>query len=134
MTPSNRFQEDGTAVMHNRENLNSQNLGNSFAESLRQSGVILDHAPALAAEVVDGHLALDAAYRKACEARAAQCGLCPVLPHCELAATELDAAQRTGVWAGLDRTPAPGRPAKRRTPHDRDAPLPREGLPRPLHR
>src|SRR5699024_1409030 len=32
-------------------------------------GLVLDHAPALAQEVVDGHLALDAAYRKALSAK-----------------------------------------------------------------
>lgn len=31
---------------------------------MRQCGLILDHAPALAREVVDGHLALDADPRR----------------------------------------------------------------------
>ena len=39
---------------------------------LKRAGTILDFAPALAQEVVDGHIALDAAYRKAQEARDAE--------------------------------------------------------------
>src|SRR5699024_8328693 len=37
--------------------------------ALANAGLVLDHAPALAQEVVDGHLALDAAYRKALSAK-----------------------------------------------------------------
>lgn len=44
----------------------------SWSTYLSQCGTVLDYAPALAQEVVDGHLALDAAYRKACEARDAE--------------------------------------------------------------
>lgn len=40
--------------------------------ALANAGLVLDHAPALAQEVVDGHVALDAAYRKAQEARDAE--------------------------------------------------------------
>ena len=39
---------------------------------LKRAGHVLDYAPALAQEVVDGHIALDAAYRKAQEARDAE--------------------------------------------------------------
>lgn len=39
---------------------------------MRCAGVVLDFAAPLAQEVVDGHLALDAAYKKACEARDAE--------------------------------------------------------------
>ena len=51
---------------------NSTDLSNSMVARIRQCGEILDHAPALAQEVVDGHVALDAAYRKAQEARDAE--------------------------------------------------------------
>ena len=51
---------------------NSTDLSNSMVARIRQCGEILDHAPALAQEVVDGHVALDAAYRKAQEVRDAE--------------------------------------------------------------
>lgn len=41
----------------------------TWREAVSQAGLILDFAPSLAQEVVDGRVALDAAYRKACEAR-----------------------------------------------------------------
>ncbi|MBF6285399.1 hypothetical protein [Nocardia cyriacigeorgica] len=44
----------------------------AWRKALNNAGTVLDHAPALAQEVVDGNLALDAAYRKACEARDAE--------------------------------------------------------------
>lgn len=39
------------------------------SEALRCAGVVLDHAPDIAEQVVTGDLALDAVYRQACEAR-----------------------------------------------------------------
>lgn len=52
----------------------SQDSGKSSGEreALRVSGIILDHAPALAERVVTGDLALDAAYRQATDARDAE--------------------------------------------------------------
>lgn len=52
--------------------LNSNDLGNSMAEYVRQSGIILDYAPELSGQVVSGDLALDAAYRYAEERRDAE--------------------------------------------------------------
>lgn len=46
--------------------------GRAWQVALVNAGLVLDHAPALAQEVVDGHIALDAAYRKAQEARDAE--------------------------------------------------------------
>lgn len=43
-----------------------------WSQRMAEAGIVLDHAPALAQEVVDGHIALDAAYRKAQEARDAE--------------------------------------------------------------
>lgn len=43
-----------------------------WSQRMAEAGLILDHVPALAQEVVDGHLALDAAYRKAQEVRDAE--------------------------------------------------------------
>lgn len=45
---------------------------NTWREALSQAGIVLDYAPALAREVVDGHLAIDNAYRKACDTRDAE--------------------------------------------------------------
>lgn len=44
----------------------------TWRDALKKCGLILDYVPALAPEVVAGHLALDAAHRKACEARDAE--------------------------------------------------------------
>ena len=49
--------------------LNSKDLGNSMAEYVRQCGIILDHLPDLATAVVDGSLALAAAFEQAKEAK-----------------------------------------------------------------
>lgn len=50
----------------------SVNSPSAFRQRMNECGVVIDHAPALAQEVVDGHVALDAAYRKAQEARDAE--------------------------------------------------------------
>ena len=52
--------------------LDSKDLGKSVAELVRQAGIILDHIPDLAESVVTGDVALDAAHRRACEARDAE--------------------------------------------------------------
>lgn len=63
--------EDGRWVGWSRT---FQNSGKSSGEreALRCAGVILDHSPDLAAQIVSGELRLDAAYRQACEARDAE--------------------------------------------------------------
>ncbi|MBB3037434.1 WhiB family transcriptional regulator [Hoyosella altamirensis] len=40
------------------------------------------------------------------------CRACPVLAACDQAASELTAAERTGIWASADRSPTVGRPPK----------------------
>ena len=50
----------------------SANTASDWRSRLKEAGAVLDHAPALAQEVVDGHVALDAAYRKAQEVRDAE--------------------------------------------------------------
>ena len=40
----------------------SANTASDWRSRLKEAGAVLDHAPALAQEVVDGHVALDAAY------------------------------------------------------------------------
>lgn len=47
----------------------STNTADNWRDKLKQSGVVLDYAPALAQEVVNGTIALDAAFKKACEKR-----------------------------------------------------------------
>ena len=44
------------------DNRNSS-VSAAWEQALRQSGIVLDHAPDLAEQVVNGALALDAAYR-----------------------------------------------------------------------
>lgn len=51
---------------------NQESLNTDWRNKVTHAGVVLDHAPALAQEVIDGHLALDAAYRKAQEVRDAE--------------------------------------------------------------
>lgn len=50
----------------------SPNTESDWRSLLTRCGIVLDYTPALAQEVVDGHIALDAAYRKAQEARDAE--------------------------------------------------------------
>lgn len=52
----------------------SQEVGTSsgWLEHLRRAGTVLDHAPDLAASVVSGDLALDAAFRQAEDRRSAE--------------------------------------------------------------
>lgn len=47
----------------------SDNSDQTFAKALRQAGTVLDYAPEFAAQVVAGTLALDAAFKRACEKR-----------------------------------------------------------------
>ena len=44
----------------------------TWREAVSQAGLILDHAPDLAEQVVSGGMALDAAYKRACDARDAE--------------------------------------------------------------
>lgn len=48
------------------------NDGKAWQNALNNAGIVLDHAPELAQQVVDGELALDAAYRQALDARDAE--------------------------------------------------------------
>lgn len=51
----------------------SGDIGNrEWSGRLSEAGAILDHSPDLAEQVINGGLALDAAYRRACEARDAE--------------------------------------------------------------
>ena len=51
----------------------SGDIGNrEWSGRLSEAGAILDHAPALAEQVIRGDLAFDAAYRRACETRDAE--------------------------------------------------------------
>ncbi|MFT4199821.1 ParB N-terminal domain-containing protein [Gordonia sp. (in: high G+C Gram-positive bacteria)] len=50
----------------------SGNSDQRWRNALNQAGTVLDYAEPLALEVIDGHVALDAAYRTACEARDAE--------------------------------------------------------------
>lgn len=45
---------------------------NTWKDALRTAGLILDHAPDLAEQVISGGMALDAAYKRACDARDAE--------------------------------------------------------------
>lgn len=54
------------SVLGNDESVNSNIV---WAQRLKECGVIIDHAPDLAADVITGNLALDAAYRQACDNR-----------------------------------------------------------------
>jgi len=50
----------------------SANSDTTWQQRLKEAGIVLDHAPDLAEQVVNGTLALDAAYRQACENRDAE--------------------------------------------------------------
>ena len=47
-------------------------LSDGYRVALNNAGIILDHSPDLAEQVIHGNLALDAAYRRACDARDAE--------------------------------------------------------------
>ena len=47
-------------------------LSDGYRVALNNAGIILDHSPDLAEQVINGNLALDAAYRRACDARDAE--------------------------------------------------------------
>ncbi|MBJ7480893.1 ParB N-terminal domain-containing protein [Rhodococcus sp. (in: high G+C Gram-positive bacteria)] len=65
---------DGRRKDNGRWERHSVHIGESsnidlWRKALNQAGVVLDFAPDLASEVVDGTLALDAAFKRACENR-----------------------------------------------------------------
>ena len=47
-------------------------LSDGYRVALNNAGIILEHSPDLAEQVIHGNLALDAAYRRACDARDAE--------------------------------------------------------------
>ena len=63
--------KNGRWVRGSVDILRSQNIA-SWRDAVMRAGIILDHSPEIADRVTNGDLALDAAYKRACDARDAE--------------------------------------------------------------